>query len=190
MNLTILTKNYQVIFLNKSSDPVLDPDISKSSDPVLDPDPLGLKVPDSTGSRSAALPCFPRTPGLRAIFAPIMSSLTRTLVLIIAWPPSQNQIFYPGTWSKRFRIPDPDPHQRIQVFLTKKLFLSSRKYDPGFSSRIRILIFYPSRIQGSKSHRVPDPDPQHCAVQCGTYFINLVIYFVVAGSGPNHAGGP
>ncbi len=28
-------------------------------------------------------------------------------------------------------------------------------------SRIRILTFYPSRIQGSKRHRIPDPDPQH-----------------------------
>jgi hypothetical protein len=26
----------------------------------------------------------------------------------------------------------------------------------------RILIFYPSRIQGPKRHRIPDPDPQHC----------------------------
>ncbi len=33
--------------------------------------------------------------------------------------------------------------------------------DPGSGSRIRILIFYPSRIQGSKRHRIPDPDPQH-----------------------------
>ncbi len=34
--------------------------------------------------------------------------------------------------SKRFRIPDPDPHQRIKVlFLTQKLFISSRKHDPG-----------------------------------------------------------
>jgi hypothetical protein len=32
---------------------------------------------------------------------------------------------------------------------TQKLFLSSRKYDLGCSSQIRILIFYPSRI--------PDP---------------------------------
>ncbi len=27
--------------------------------------------------------------------------------------------------------------------------------------RIRILIFYPSQIQGSRRHRIPDPDPQH-----------------------------
>ncbi len=44
-----------------------------------------------------------------------------------------SNFLYPGSW-----IPDP-----------KKWFLSSRKYDPGCSSRIRVLIFYPSRI--------PDP---------------------------------
>jgi hypothetical protein len=31
-------------------------------------------------------------------------------------------------------------------------------------SRIRMLTFYPSRIQGSKRHRIPDPDPQHCVL--------------------------
>ncbi len=46
--------------------------------------------------------------------------------------------------------------------LTQKLFLSSRKCDPGCSFRIRILIFYPPRILGSKRHLIPDPDPQHC----------------------------
>ncbi len=51
--------------------------------------------------------------------------------------------FHPGTSSKNLCI------------LTQKLFLSSRKYDPGCSSRIRILIFYPSRIQGVK--KAPDP---------------------------------
>ncbi len=44
----------------------------------------------------------------------------------------------------------------------KRFLLSSRKYDSGCSSRIRILTFYPSRIQGSKRHKVLDPDPQHC----------------------------
>ncbi len=35
-----------------------------------------------------------------------------------------------------------------------------RVVHPGSGSRIRI--FYSSRIQGSKTHRIPDPDPQHC----------------------------
>ncbi len=54
------------------------------------------------------------------------------------------------------RMPDPnffDP--RPEFFYPG--FLSSRKYDPSRSSRIRILIFYPSRIQGSKRHRIPNP---------------------------------
>ncbi len=65
-------------------------------------------------------------------------------------------------------IPDPNNFiSRIRIkifkyFSPKKLFPSSRKYDPGCSSRIQILIFYPSRILGSKRHRIPDPDPQHC----------------------------
>jgi hypothetical protein len=41
----------------------------------------------------------------------------------------------------------------------QKRFLSSKKYDPGCSSRIRMLTFsHPrSRIQGSKRHLIPDP---------------------------------
>ncbi len=91
----------------------------------------------------------------------------------------------PGCFS-RSRILDPNffhPGSRIRIkefkyFYPKKCFLTSRKYDPGCSSRIRILTFYPSRIpdpgvkkapdprsrcgiQGSKTHRIPDPDPQH-----------------------------
>ncbi len=42
---------------------------------------------------------------------------------------------------------------------TKKWFLSSKKYDPGCSSRIPDpdADFLPSRIQGSKRHPIPDP---------------------------------
>jgi hypothetical protein len=62
-------------------------------------------------------------------------------------------------------IPDPGSASKNLIILTEKFFLSSRKYDPG--SRIRILIFYPSRIwililylsriQGSKRPRIPHP---------------------------------
>ncbi len=51
--------------------------------------------------------------------------------------------------------------KEFKYFNPKKWLLSFRKYDPGCSTRIRILTFYPSRIQGSKGHRIPDPDPQH-----------------------------
>jgi hypothetical protein len=47
-------------------------------------------------------------------------------------------ISHPRSASKNFSIS------------TQKWFLRSRKDDPGCSSRIRILIFYPSRIQGNK----------------------------------------
>ncbi len=52
--------------------------------------------------------------------------------------------------------------QGQQVFLTKKLFLSSRKNDVGCSSRIPGPDFFPFRIPESKKHRITDPDPQHC----------------------------
>jgi hypothetical protein len=54
--------------------------------------------------------------------------------------------FHPRSWI-------PDPHQRIQVFLPKKWFLNSQKYDPGFPSRIRIPDLIPDFLP------IPDPDP-------------------------------
>jgi hypothetical protein len=51
--------------------------------------------------------------------------------------------------------------------LTQKLFQSSRKCDPGCSSRIRILIFYPSRIPGSK--RPPDPGSGSATLREGRF---------------------
>ncbi len=67
---------------------------------------------------------------------------------------SEMSILDPGSvfFPSRIRIKD------FKCFNPKKMFLSSRKYDPSRSSRIRILIFfYPSRIQGSKRHRIPNP---------------------------------
>jgi hypothetical protein len=71
-------------------------------------------------------------------------------------------------------IPDPNffhPGSRIRIrigikefkYLTQLIVSKLSEYDPGCSSKIRILIFYhpESQIQGSKRHRVPDPDPQH-----------------------------
>jgi hypothetical protein len=73
--------------------------------------------------------------------------------------------FYPGSDFIPSRITDPNcfhPGSWIRIkelkyFNPKKWFLSSRKYDPNCLSRIRILTFYPSRIQGSKRHPIPDP---------------------------------
>ncbi len=86
---------------------------------------------------------------------------------------------YPGSV---FSIPDPNFFHRgsrisikeFNYFSKKKIFFSSRKCDPGCSSRIRILYFYPSRsrIQGSKRHRNLDPDPQHCDADIGPVFLH------------------
>ncbi len=74
---------------------------------------------------------------------------------------------YPGSRIRLFSIPDPYYPSRIHIkefkYLNPKIwYLSSRKYDPGCSSRIPDPDpdFCPSRIQGSKRHRIPDP--QHC----------------------------
>jgi hypothetical protein len=47
--------------------------------------------------------------------------------------------------------------KEFKYFNPKKCFLSSGKYDPGCSSRIRILIFFPSRIPDSGVKKAPDP---------------------------------
>ncbi len=61
--------------------------------------------------------------------------------------------FHPGSElsSSRIRI------EEFKYFNQKKWFLSSRKYDPGCSSRIRMLTFYPSRIPDSGVKKTPDP---------------------------------
>jgi hypothetical protein len=82
--------------------------------------------------------------------------------------------FHPGS---RIRIfPSRIRIKEFKYFNTKKWFLSSRKYDPGCSSRIpdpdpEVLFTHPgSRIQVSKRPRIPDPgvkkapDPgSHCS---------------------------
>ncbi len=48
-----------------------------------------------------------------------------------------------------------------------RMFIPDPGYDffhPG--SWIRILTFYPSRIQWSKRHQIRDPDPQHSCIYC------------------------
>jgi hypothetical protein len=68
---------------------------------------------------------------------------------------------YPGSDFFPSRIPDPGSElfpSRIPDFNPKKWFLSSMKYDPGCSSRIRILTFYPSRIPDPGVKKAPDPE--------------------------------
>jgi hypothetical protein len=47
--------------------------------------------------------------------------------------------------------------KEFKYFNPKNCFLRSRKYDPGCSFRIRILIFYSSRIPDPGVKKAPDP---------------------------------
>jgi hypothetical protein len=67
------------------------------------------------------------------------------------------EFFHPGSRIKK--IPDPgSASKNLNIFNPKKLFLTLGKII--CSSRIRIQIIPPSRIQLSKKVRIPDPDPQ------------------------------
>ncbi len=87
------------------------------------------------------------------------------------------------------RLPDPHffhpgsrvikiPNQRIQVFLRKKLFLISRKYDLGCSSRIRILLFTHSGslIADPVVEKAPDPGSLTLKKLPHWYSTSLVIW--------------
>jgi hypothetical protein len=50
-------------------------------------------------------------------------------------------------------------YQRIKELFTQKLSLSSQEY--GFGIRDPEKTYSGSRMQGSKRHRIPDPEPQH-----------------------------
>ncbi len=58
--------------------------------------------------------------------------------------------------------------------LPKKLSLSSQTY--GFGIRDPEKTYSGSRIQGSKRHRIPDPDPQHCKTVGLTILLFLLDY--------------
>jgi hypothetical protein len=75
-------------------------------------------------------------------------------------PEPNFSILDPEPKVKKILDPESGSASKNLSILTQKIALSSRKYDPGCS--IWILIFYPSRIQGSKRHRIPDTNPQHC----------------------------
>jgi hypothetical protein len=72
--------------------------------------------------------------------------------------------FHPGSRIRTVSIPDPGSSKNLSILTPKKAnkwFLSSRKYDPGCSSRIPDpdADFIPSRIPdpGVKRHPIPDP---------------------------------
>ncbi len=100
---------------------------------------------------------------------------------------------YSGSWIRISSIPDPGSEfflSRIRIkefkyFNPKKLFLSSRKYDLGCSSRIRILILYPSRNQGSKRFRIADPDPHHWYHMIHVWVVDVIFWMWMKQSIPS-----
>jgi hypothetical protein len=64
-----------------------------------------------------------------------------------------SEFFFPGSQMQGQK----DSDHGSGSALTKKLFLGFWKYDPGCSSRIRILIFYLSRIPDPGVKKAPDP---------------------------------
>ncbi len=100
--------------------------------------------------------------------------------------------------SGRF-IPDPHflhPGSRIRIkefkyFNPKKFFLSYRKYDPACSSRIRILIFYPSRITDPGVKKAPDPGSGSATAptqKTSNIFLLLLIPYLFYHLHPLHDG--
>jgi hypothetical protein len=65
-------------------------------------------------------------------------------------------------------IPGPGSASKNSSILTpknpKKWFLSYKKYDPGCSSRIRMLTFYPSRIPDPGVKKALDPGSESAAL--------------------------
>jgi hypothetical protein len=58
----------------------------------------------------------------------------------------------------------PNFQRNIELFTKKfvKKLLKIWSWDPGSEIRDPEKTYSGSRIQGSKRHRIPDPDPQHC----------------------------
>ncbi len=107
---------------------------------------------------------------------------------------------YPGSRIRLFSIPDPrsrirtvsipDPgssSKNLSILTAKKAkkwFLSSKKYDPGCSSRIPDpdADFLPSRIPDpgvnkapNPGSRIPDPDPQYWWQSVTRYTVGIFL---------------
>ncbi len=89
-----------------------------------------------------------------------------------SWPVLQIRDVYPGSRIRLFsipdpgselspsRIPDPGSSKNLSILTPKKpkkWFLSSKKYDPGCSSRIPDADFLPIPDPGSRGQKAPDP---------------------------------
>jgi hypothetical protein len=82
-----------------------------------------------------------------------------------------------------FPNPDTGSASRNLSILTKKLFLNSRKYDPGCS--FRILILYPSRIPNPGVKKAPDPGSGSATLEIYIYKNSVIINTVPVLSHPS-----
>jgi hypothetical protein len=90
--------------------------------------------------------------------------------------------FHPG--SEFFAILDAGFTSKNLSILTKKiLFLRSGLFIPDPDPD-----FLPSRIQGSKRHRIPDPDPQHWILYCRSGSACLMILETSTGYKHSYSG--
>ncbi len=68
--------------------------------------------------------------------------------------------------------------KNLSILTQKNVSFSSRKYDPGCSSRIRILIFYPSLIPDPGVKKAPDPGSGSATLNY-LHFLELCSYFTL-----------
>ncbi len=82
-----------------------------------------------------------------------------------------NIILFVVCWRKKFGL----IFQELLKFFTQKIVTKPSKiwvWDPGSEIRDPEKTYSGSRIQGSKRHRIPDPDPQHWKK---SYFVAILM---------------
>ncbi len=71
------------------------------------------------------------------------------------------EFFHLGSRIRIYSIPDPGSASKNLSILAQKIVSKLSEiwsgFHPGSGSRIRIMIFYPSRVPGSKRHWIPVP---------------------------------
>ncbi len=78
--------------------------------------------------------------------------------------------FIPDPGSRVDKIPDPDPHRKIKVFLTQKTDTEFSKEKTRMFIPDSVSGFFPSHGSrnrtpdpGVEKQRIMDPEPQHCS---------------------------
>jgi hypothetical protein len=118
-------------------------------------------------------------------------------LIIINFQCCGSGMFIPDPGSNFFSIPYPGSKfftsriliKEFKYFNAKKCFLSSRKYVPGYSSRIRIVTFYPSRIPDPGVKKAPDPGSWSATLLILCRRVPLLVRGGQAGAGVRLAAG-